>query len=128
MESLFKRLLNYYQISEEDYSSLTMEVTKENFALGHSFDDMDNCVRVVENAIKNNKKIFIYGDYDCDGIMSVSILTKMFQMVNYPVSYHIPNRYTDGYGLNLQRSEEIVNAGFDLLITVDNGIRRNSEF
>ena len=122
MESLFKRLLNYYQISEEEYSSLTMEVTKENFALGHSFDDMDNCVRVVENAIKNNKKIFIYGDYDCDGIMSVSILTKMFQMVNYPVSYHIPNRYTDGYGLNLQRSEEIVNAGFDLLITVDNGI------
>ena len=48
MESLFKRLLTYYQISEEEYSSLTMEVTKENFALGHSFDDMDNCVRVVE--------------------------------------------------------------------------------
>ena len=46
----------------------------------------------------------------------------MFQMINYPVSYHIPNRYTDGYGLTLKRSEEIVSNGFDLLITVDNGV------
>ena len=122
MESLFKRLLDYYQISEEDYASLTMDVTKDNFANGHAFDSMADCVRVVESAVKNQKKIFIYGDYDADGIMSVSILVKMFQMINYPVSYHIPNRYTDGYGLNLQRSEQIVNDGFDLLITVDNGI------
>ena len=122
MESLFKRLLDYYQISEEDYANLIMDVTKENFASGHSFDSMADCVRVVENAVKNNKKIFIYGDYDADGIMSVSILVKMFKMINYPVSFHIPNRYTDGYGLNLQRSEEIVNGGYDLLITVDNGI------
>ena len=122
MESFFKRLLNYYHIDENDYRLLTMDVTTDNFALGHSFEQMDDCVRVVKEAIANNKKIFIYGDYDADGIMSVSILTKMFKMINYPVSYHIPNRYTDGYGLNLQRSQEIVEKGYDLLITVDNGI------
>ena len=122
MESLFNRLLAYYQISKEDYDLLTMDVNEENFALGHTFEKMDECVALVKEAVKNNKKIFIYGDYDADGIMSVSILVKMFQMINYPVSYRVPNRYTDGYGLTLKRSEEIVNNGYDLLITVDNGV------
>ena len=122
MESLFERLLNYYHISESDYANLTMDVNEDNFASGHSFKMMDECVRIVKEAVANNKKIFIYGDYDADGIMSVSILVKMFKVINYPVSYHIPNRYTDGYGLNLQRSQEIVENGYDLLITVDNGI------
>ena len=122
MESLFKRLLAYYHISEDDYALLTMDVNEDNFASGHSFNSMDECVRIVKEAVRDNKKIFIYGDYDADGIMSVSILVKMFKMINYPVSYHIPNRYTDGYGLNLQRSQEIVENGYDLLITVDNGI------
>ena len=122
MDSLFKRLLDYYQISEEDYASLTMPINEDNFAAGHRFEMMDECVEVVASAIKNNKRIFIYGDYDADGIMSVSILAKMFQMLNYPVSYRIPNRYTDGYGLTLKRSQEIVENGYDLLITVDNGV------
>ena len=122
MESLLARLLKYYHIDENNYRLLTMDVTIDNFADGHSFLHMDDCVRVVKEAIANNKKIFIYGDYDADGIMSVSILVKMFKMINYPVSYHIPNRYTDGYGLNLHRCQEIVEKGYDLLITVDNGI------
>ena len=122
MKGLFDRLLDYYHISKDDYALLTMEVTKDNFAKGHEFIDMANCVKVVKEIVDNKKKIFIYGDYDADGIMSVSILVKMFKMINYPVSYHIPNRYTDGYGLTLKRSQEIVENGFDLLITVDNGI------
>ena len=122
MESLFARLLNYYQISEDDYRLLTMPVTIDNFYLGHTFKDMEECVNVVKRAISENKKIFIYGDYDADGIMSVSILVKMFSYLNYPVSYHVPNRYLDGYGLTLKRSMEIVENGYDLLITVDNGI------
>ena len=122
MESLFKRLLAYYQINEDDYRHLTMPINEDNFAEGHTFDSMDQCVAIVKDAVNNKKKIFIYGDYDADGIMSVSILVKMFQYINYPVSYHIPNRYTDGYGLTLKRSQEIVENGYDLLITVDNGV------
>lgn len=122
MEPLLKRLLTYYQIDEATYREITKPVTIDNFAVGHSFKNMDNCIRVVKEAMANKKKIFIYGDYDADGIMSVSILVKMFSYFSYPVSYHIPNRYTDGYGLTLKRSQEIVENGFDLLITVDNGI------
>ena len=90
--------------------------------MGHAFKDMDNCIKVVKEAMGKKQKIFIYGDYDCDGIMSISILVKMFKMLNYPVSYHVPNRYLDGYGLTLKRSEEIVKNGYDILITVDNGV------
>ena len=122
METLFKRLLDYYQITESDYQSLIAPVNEENFALGHAFKDMANCVRVVKEAMANNEKIFIYGDYDCDGIMSISILVKMFHYLNYPVTYHVPNRYLDGYGLTLKRAEEIVANGYQLLITVDNGV------
>ena len=122
METLFKRLLAYYQISEQEYQKLIATVNEETFAYGHSFKDMDDCIRVVKEAMQNQEKIFIYGDYDCDGIMSISILVKMFKMLNYPVSYHVPNRYLDGYGLTLKRAEEIVNNGYNLLITVDNGI------
>ena len=122
METLFKRLLDYYHLNEEDYALLVSPVNEDNFASTHQFIDMDNCVRVVKEAMRQNKKIFIYGDYDADGIMSTSILVKMFSYFSYPVSYHIPNRYTDGYGLTLKRCEEIVENGFDLLITVDNGI------
>lgn len=122
MDSLFNRLLHYYQIDENEYQKIIAPVDETNFAMGHAFKDIDKCVEVVKAAIKENKKIFIYGDYDCDGIMSISILVKMFSYINYPVSYHVPNRYLDGYGLTVKRAEEIVNDGYGLLITVDNGV------
>ena len=122
MESLYKRLLAFYHINESDYQSLIAPVNEFNFDQGHAFKNMNECVELVKKAVEAKKKIFIYGDYDADGIMSVSILVKMFKMINYPVSYRIPNRYTDGYGLTLSRSEEIVKNGFDMLITVDNGV------
>ena len=80
MESFLQRLLTYYHISDDDYRSLTMPVNASNFAGNHHFKDMDECVRVVKETIAANQKIFIYGDYDADGIMSVSILVKMFSL------------------------------------------------
>ena len=122
MEDLLTRLLNFYHLDNESYALLNAPVDETNFASGHHFKDMEKCVAVVKEAIANKKKIFVYGDYDCDGIMSISILVKMFAYIDYPVSYHVPNRYNDGYGLTLKKSQEIVENGYDLLITVDNGV------
>ena len=122
MEDLLTRLLYFYHLNKDEYQSLIAPVDESNFAIGHSFKDMDKCVALVEEVITEKKKIYIYGDYDCDGIMSVSILAKMFSYLNYPVDYYIPNRYSDGYGLTLKKSQEIVENGYDLLITVDNGV------
>ena len=51
MESLFKRLLDYYQISEDDYRALTMPVNEDNFFEGRHFKDMASCVEVVKRAV-----------------------------------------------------------------------------
>ena len=58
MESLLNRLLRYFQISENEYQKLLAPVSEENFASGHSFKDIDKCVEIVKEAIKENKKIY----------------------------------------------------------------------
>lgn len=122
METLFTRLLNYYHLSEDEYAQLVRPVTTTTFTGDHYFDNMNDCVALLKRAMSHNKKIFIYGDYDCDGVISISILVKMFALLNYPIAYHVPNRYSDGYGLNAKRAEEIVNSGYEFIITVDNGV------
>ena len=121
-KSLFERLLDYYQIDQAEYEKITAPVSLDTFSHGHQFDDIDNAVSLVKGVLNNNGKILVYGDYDADGVMGTSILVKMFQYLNKDVDYYIPNRYNDGYGLNMAHAEEYVRNGYDLIITVDNGI------
>lgn len=121
-DTLFQRLLNYFQIDESEYLELTKEVTIDNFAFGHQFKDLDKAVALVKEAISNKDKIFIYGDYDADGIMSTSIMVKSLLKLGVIPSFYIPNRYNDGYGLTLSKAEEVVSKGVKLVITVDNGV------
>ena len=121
-KDLFNRLLNYFQIDEATYQKITAPVSKETFASGHSFKHIDEAISLVKSVMNNNGKIFIYGDYDADGIMGTSILVKMFKSLNYPIDYYIPSRYIDGYGLTLNKAQEAVDNKVDLLICVDNGV------
>ncbi|WP_125766317.1 single-stranded-DNA-specific exonuclease RecJ [Lapidilactobacillus wuchangensis] len=86
------------------------------------FHDMDRAVARTEQAIENEEKIIIYGDYDADGVTSVSILHEAFMSLGIEVDYYVPSRFTDGYGPNMDRYHEFVDQGYQLLITVDNGI------
>ena len=86
------------------------------------FNDHQKVLDRIERAILNNEKIVIYGDYDCDGIMATSILVRAFELRKVAVGYHIPDRFKDGYGLNVNRVEEMSKKGYSLIITVDNGI------
>ena len=122
---LLDRLLEYYNISKEEYYRLIAPVYEETFSVGHRFKRMDDAVALVKEAISNKDKIFIYGDYDADGIMSTSIVVKSLLKLGVIPSYYIPNRYNDGYGITLQKAEEIVSNGVKLVITVDNGISAN---
>ena len=120
--TLLERLLEYYGITESEYQELICPVSEMNFAKGHSFEHISEASNMVKDVIKNNGRIFIYGDYDADGIMGASILVKMFMYKNYEADYYIPNRYQDGYGITLAKAQEIVEGGYSLVITVDNGI------
>ena len=122
MKEFLDRLLDYYHLTHDDYLTLTAPVSIENFAYGHKFDKIDEVVKFIYSFVKENKKIIVYGDYDADGIMATSIMIKMFKYIGFDADYYIPNRYVDGYGLNLAKAKEIVENGYDLVITVDNGI------
>ena len=84
--------------------------------------DMDKVVNRIKKAIENKEKICIYGDYDVDGVASISIMLKYFNSIDYPVAFYIPDRAEEGYGLNNGAIEEIANDGTKLIITVDCGI------
>mgnify|MGYP003393622801 CR=1 FL=1 len=85
--------------------------------------DMERaCVRIFE-AIDNKEKIVIYADYDCDGIPGAVILQDLFKKINYEnVQGYIPERNSEGYGLNMEAVKMLADKGAKLLITVDLGI------
>ncbi|UQS81572.1 single-stranded-DNA-specific exonuclease RecJ [Bombilactobacillus folatiphilus] len=84
--------------------------------------DMQLAVDRITQAIVEGQKILIYGDYDADGITSTTILKEAIENLGGQVEYFIPDRFDDGYGPNLTRYQDFVTQGFNLIVTVDNGV------
>lgn len=72
-------------------------------------------------AVQDQKKICIYGDYDADGITSVSILMEFLRHLTERIEFYIPSRFDEGYGLNMEAVKKIRAGGADVLLTVDCG-------
>ena len=85
-------------------------------------NDMDKAVTRIEKAIMRNEKITIFGDYDADGVTSTAVLYMFLKEIGANADYFIPNRFTDGYGMNKDAVKNIYDKGTNLIITVDNGI------
>ncbi|EQK44814.1 single-stranded-DNA-specific exonuclease RecJ [[Clostridium] bifermentans ATCC 638] len=84
--------------------------------------DMKKAVDRIKDAIENNQNIWVYGDYDVDGVSSTSILCIYFDSIGYPVKYYIPNRLEEGYGINEDAIRVLKEQECDLIISVDCGI------
>ena len=84
--------------------------------------DVDVATSVIADAICAHDKIAIYGDYDVDGITATAIFVKYLRTLGCDVSWHLPTREGEGYGLNTEAVEKIAQTGVRLLITVDCGI------
>lgn len=91
------------------------------------YQGMEKAVDSILKAIQNKEKITIYGDYDVDGITSITILKKFLDENGAIVEYYLPNRLLEGYGLNKPALEKIKENGTKLLITVDCGISAYEE-
>lgn len=85
------------------------------------FSDVEKASKKIFEAVNNKEKICIYGDYDVDGITSVSLMYLALKKLGANVTYHIPLR-DDGYGLNCEALEKIKNDGSSIIISVDCGI------
>lgn len=122
MNEFQKKVLSFLGIPPDRVEYYLRKIELSELESPERFLQMKEAAERIRRAIENSEKIMVYGDYDCDGISAVSILVKMFLMLNVKVGYYIPSRYIDGYGLNPTRAEQIVNKGYRLVITVDNGV------
>lgn len=88
--------------------------------------DMEAAAETINSAIDNDKKICVYGDYDCDGIMASVMLYSYLMEAGADVIYYIPER-SEGYGLNKNAVKQLHEEGTELIVTVDNGISAVNE-
>lgn len=88
--------------------------------------DMDKAVRIIRDKITAGKTIRIIGDYDVDGVTATCILYKGLRELGANVSYAIPNRVYDGYGINESMIDKAYEDGIDTVVTCDNGIAASS--
>lgn len=86
------------------------------------FNDMDKAVKRIKKALDEFERIAVYGDYDCDGVTSTALLYSYLEMQGADVVYAVPDRHTEGYGLNYGAIDKLCKMGARLIITVDNGI------
>lgn len=88
---------------------------------------MVEAVNRIEEAVANGENILIYGDYDVDGTTSVAMMYKYLTETYEQVGYYIPDRYKEGYGISMQGMDFAIDNSFSLVITLDCGIKANTE-
>ena len=118
-DALIEKLLDVRGVSDVDlFLNPAVSGLYDPFLLGGV---KEGVMKILE-AIGDNKKISIYGDFDVDGVASVSLLSIVLRKLGADVDFYIPNRLEDGYGLNKSGIAELKEKGTDLIITVDCGI------
>lgn len=114
-------------LTEKRVIDLYLHPEKERFHDPFLMPDMQKAVTRIIGAQKNYEPLCIYGDYDVDGITSTSILYLFLKEIGCHVRYYIPDRLTEGYGLNSGAIEKLKNEDISLMITVDTGIAAVAE-
>ena len=114
-------LANRNIIDEKDIKQF-LSPTRKDFHDPFLIHDMEKAVERIIKAIEKQEKVTIYGDYDVDGITSITVLKSYLSDRGLEVETYIPNRLNEGYGLNKEAIEKIHNNGCQLMITVDCGI------
>ena len=122
ISTLLAKILVNRGIIDGKQIKIFLEPQRHDFHNPFSMLDMEKAVNRIIQAINNKEKTIIYGDYDVDGITSITVLKKFLNERGLDVDYYIPNRLEEGYGLNKEAIEEIAKKGYKLMITVDCGI------
>jgi len=121
VSSIIRQILSARGIQSEkdvaEFLALKPQETYDPFLL----KDMEAATELVIDTIKHNRRICIYGDYDADGITAICLMLEFLSHLSGNVTYYIPSRVDEGYGLNREALDLIKRDGVDLIITVDCG-------
>ena len=127
-ENLIKKILHSRGIiGDTEIERFLHPSIKEYMPDPFVLKDMDRATGIIADAICGGQKIAIYGDYDVVGITSTAIFIKYLRRIGADVSWHLPTREGEGYGLNISAIEQIAQSGVKLMITVDCGISGTEE-
>lgn len=121
VNTLIATVLSNRNINENDIG-IFLNPTRNDFHDPYLMPDMEIAVNRIIKAMENNEKVAIFGDYDVDGITSITVLKSFLEERGMNVKEYIPNRLNEGYGLNIPAIESLNNEGYKLMITVDCGI------
>ena len=119
---LIARLLANRGIVNKKEAFLFLKGTVNDLNDASLMKDMKKAVSIIKGAIEEKKKIVIYGDYDCDGVCSTTILYRTLKKLGANFDYYIPNREDEGYGMNSDRIRKLKSEGAEVILTCDNGI------
>ncbi|MGP1414051.1 MAG: single-stranded-DNA-specific exonuclease RecJ [Bacillales bacterium] len=122
MKNFEEKLKEFYKLDDETFNYLIKDLNIDDLPNYLNYKDIEKIVNFVKNKVNNKEKILIYGDYDCDGIMSTSIIYLTLKTNDYTPGYYIPFREIDGYGLTIKNIDKFNELGYKTIILVDNGI------
>lgn len=97
------------------------------FSDPYEMADIVKAAEIINNSIELGEKIAVYGDYDCDGVTATALLYSYLKSRNANCCYYIPDRFDEGYGMNINAVKKLFNEHAKLIVTVDNGIVCNEE-
>ena len=122
-ESILQKFLSARNLNSAEEISEFLDPKYENSPDPFLLKDMEAAAARTERAMKNSEKITVYADYDADAVTAAAALLRFFQRLKYPnVNYYIPDRFTEGYGMNPEAVKILAEQGTNLIITVDCGI------
>ena len=121
VSNLIAKLFSIRNISIDDIASYLNPTLKDNMPDPNILMDMEKACERILVALKNNEKIAIFGDYDVDGSTSTSCLIKYFNLLGVEVVYHIPDRFTEGYGPNKEAFQKFIDQDINIIFTLDCG-------
>ncbi|MDP3129711.1 MAG: single-stranded-DNA-specific exonuclease RecJ, partial [Bacillota bacterium] len=113
-DRIYEHILKNRGIDDADrFFGMGKEALHDPFLLS----GMKAAVARIRAAIENREPMMIYGDYDCDGITAISVLYRALKGAGAVVSWNLPNRFSEGYGLNMNAVGELIAAGVKLVVT-----------
>ena len=119
LNKLLATILVNRNITEKEQIRLFLNPTRNDFHDPFLITDMQKSVNRIVQAIEKQERVVIYGDYDVDGITSITVLKSFLKDMGLEAKAYIPNRLDEGYGLNKEAIDKINDQGCDLMITVD---------
>lgn len=122
IDQVVARIIRNRDVCGEEKIEMYLNGTEDNLYSAHLLKDADLAVDIIMEKIRQKRHIRIVGDYDIDGVCSVTILLKGLKAAGALVDYTVPDRVADGYGINKNIIDRALSDGVDTIITCDNGI------